>query len=130
MIENNLKKISRYLKMRFPTTQISQDLGYSKGVVSEYFNNKKEISGNFRELFEKKYQIKFSDFEKDDESQNQYNNPEHMRELLNEKERTIRHMELSISILQDRIKDLERENLFSTQPLSERGEEGQEKKAR
>lgn len=116
--------------MRFPTTQISQDLGYSKGVVSEYFNNKKEISGNFRELFEKKYQIKFSDFEKDDESQNQYNNPEHMRELLNEKERTIRHMELSISILQDRIKDLERENLFSTQPLSERGEEGQEKKAR
>lgn len=130
MIENNLKKISRYLKMRFPTTQISQDLGYSKGVVSEYFNNKKEISGNFRELFEKKYQIKFSDFEKDDESQNQYNNPEHMRELLNEKERTIRHMELSISILQDRIKDLERENLFSTQPLSERGEEGREKKAR
>lgn len=130
MIENNLKKISRYLKMRFPTTQISQDLGYSKGVVSEYFNNKKEMSGNFRELFEKKYQIKFSDFEKDDESQNQYNNPEHMRELLNEKERTIRHMELSISILQDRIKDLERENLFSTQPLSERGEEGREKKAR
>lgn len=119
--------------MRFPTTQISQDLGYSKGVVSEYFNNKKEISGNFRELFEKKYQIKFTDFEEDDESQNQYNNlnnPEHMRELLNEKERTIRHMELSISILQDRIKDLERENLFSTQPLPERGEEGREKKAR
>lgn len=81
--------------MRFPKSQISQDLGYSKGIVSGYFNNKKEVSKSFRVLFENKYHIKFSDIEDDDEVQNQcynLNNLEYMRELLNEKERIIRHM--------------------------------------
>lgn len=133
MIENNLKKISRHLKLRFPVTQISQDLGYSKGVVSEYYNNKRELSENFKEQFENYYKIKFSDFEEqppDGANSPNPNNPKHMRELLNAQERVIKSMEITISTLQDRIRDLEKENFFSTKSLPERNESDKDKKAR
>ena len=118
--------------MRFPVTKISQDLGYSKGVVSEYFNNKRELSEKFRQQFENHYKIKFSDFHDPpkDETNFKNNNPEHMRDLLNAQERIIASMEKTISTLEDRIRDLERENFFSTKSLPERDESEEDKRAR
>ncbi len=45
------------LKIRFPVATISRDLQISKGIVSEYINNKKVPSQNFVKLFEKHYNI-------------------------------------------------------------------------
>lgn len=65
MKENILQKIAKHLKMRFPATQISEDLGYSKSAISQFLNNKKEISEKFRKQFEEFYNVKFSDFEEE-----------------------------------------------------------------
>lgn len=118
--------------MRFPVTQISQDLGYSKGVVSEYFNNKRELSDKFRRQFENHYKIKFSDFEEPppEETDNNNNNPNHMRDLLEAKEETISGLKEAVSALKARIKDLERDNFFSTQSLPERDEGDKDKRAK
>lgn len=62
MINNNLKKITSNLGMRFPIAQISKDLEYSKGIVSEYYNNKKELSENFKEQFANFYKIPLESF--------------------------------------------------------------------
>jgi len=56
------------LKIKFPTAQISKDLNYSQGVISQYINGKREMSENFRAEFEKFYNIKFSDFEDKNEN--------------------------------------------------------------
>jgi predicted transposase YbfD/YdcC len=45
------------LEIRFPVATISRDLNMSKGIVSEYINNKKVPSENFINLFEKHYKI-------------------------------------------------------------------------
>lgn len=65
MNETILKKIAKDLKMRFPSAQISNDLQYSKGVISQYLNGKRELSENFKEMFENFYNVKFSDYEND-----------------------------------------------------------------
>lgn len=58
-----LKKIADHLKIRFPVAELSRELDYAKGAVSEFLNGKKEMSENFKELLENKYSIKVSDFE-------------------------------------------------------------------
>lgn len=90
------------------------------------------MSDNFKNKFANFYNVKFSDFHDPpkDETDFKNNNPEHMRELLNAQERVIKNMEITISTLQDRIKDLERENFFSTKPLPERDESDEDKRAR
>lgn len=65
MEENILQKVAKHLKMRFPATQISEDLSYSKSAISQFLNNKKEISEKFKKQFEAFYNIKFSDFEEE-----------------------------------------------------------------
>lgn len=63
MNENKLKIITKHLNIRFPTAQISKDLNYSQGVISQYLNGKRELSENFIKEFENFYNVKFSDFE-------------------------------------------------------------------
>lgn len=63
MEKDILKKIAEHLHIRFPIATFSKDLGFSKGVVSEYYNGKKTISNNFKEHMENFYQIKFEDFQ-------------------------------------------------------------------
>lgn len=58
-----LRKIVEHLEIKFPVATISRELGYSNGVISEYLNGKKEVSDNFREKFERYYNVSFSDFE-------------------------------------------------------------------
>lgn len=121
------------MKLKHPVTDISNALGWSKGQVSQYYNDKIEMSANFKETFENHYKIKFSDFEEqppDGAYSPNPNNLKHMRELLNAHERTIKHMEITISTLQDRIRDLEKENFFSTKSLPERNESDEDKRAR
>lgn len=133
MIKNNLKKISKHLKLKHPVTDISNSLGWSKGQVSQYYNDKIEMSANFKETFANHYKIKFSDFEEpppDEAYSNNQPNPTHMRDLLNAQERIIASMEKTISTLEDRIRDLERENFFSAQSLPERDETDEDKRAR
>nr|WP_299067079.1 hypothetical protein [uncultured Allomuricauda sp.] len=60
--EKILERIANYLNIRFPVATFSKDLEYSKGVVSQYYNGKREISESFRKSFENYYNIKFSDF--------------------------------------------------------------------
>ena len=62
MIDNKLKEIATKLNIRFPNADFSQNLGFSKGVVSEYLNNKKQLSQNFIEQLENFYNIKYHDF--------------------------------------------------------------------
>lgn len=95
MKENVLKKIAKHLKMRFPTSQISKDLNYSQGVISQYLNDKKEISDNFRKDFEKFYNVKFSDFE---EENNIISEPETIYETSYDR---------NIAIAEERIKEFE-----------------------
>ncbi len=52
-----LNKIIEDLGIRFPVATISRDLGMSKGIISEYINDKKQPSKNFIERFEKQYKI-------------------------------------------------------------------------
>ncbi len=59
MINNNLKEIAEILNIRFPNAEFSKNLGFSKGVVSEYLNDKKRISGNFVEQFENFYKVSY-----------------------------------------------------------------------
>lgn len=68
MNENKLKIIAKHLNIRFPTAQISKDLNYSQGVISQYLNGKRDLSENFIKEFEKFYNVKFSDFEKNNDS--------------------------------------------------------------
>tara|TARA_A100000164_G_scaffold364480_1_gene382823 strand:+ start:667 stop:1308 length:642 start_codon:yes stop_codon:yes gene_type:complete len=75
MIKNNLKEISKKLNIRFPIKQISTDLNYSKGAVSEYYNNKKLMSENFIEQFENFYNVKFNEEEEATEPNTLYNLP-------------------------------------------------------
>ena len=132
MIKNNLKIISEHLKMRYPVTQIARDLGWSKGQVSQYFNDKIEMSENFKKEFANFYNINFSDFEEPDEKDSI--NPKklinHMEQILFAKQETIEQMKKTIALLEDKVKDLERDNLFSTKPHPERNESDPGKKAR
>tara|TARA_R100001510_G_C7655524_1_gene214738 strand:+ start:1989 stop:2681 length:693 start_codon:yes stop_codon:yes gene_type:complete len=57
-----LGKAVKHLGIRFPNAQIVKDLGYSKGVVSEYLNNKKLPSEQFIEAFENFYKIDLKSF--------------------------------------------------------------------
>lgn len=57
-----LKKAVKHLGIRFPNAQLVKDLGYSKGVVSEYLNNKKLPSEQFIESFENFYKIDLKSF--------------------------------------------------------------------
>lgn len=57
MISNNLKIVAKHLKIRFAVSEWAKELGYSKGVVSEYYNDKKQASGNFIEQLENHYNI-------------------------------------------------------------------------
>lgn len=59
MIDNKLKEIAKHLKIRFPNAEFSKNLGFSKGVVSEYLNNKKNASENFLEALENYYKIDY-----------------------------------------------------------------------
>lgn len=68
MSESVLKRITKSLGIRFPIAELSRELDYSKGVVSQYYNDKKEMSENFKELLENRYRIRVQDFE---------NNPAH-----------------------------------------------------
>ncbi len=52
-----LKKICKDLGMRFPIAQMNRDLGYSKGMISDYYNGKQEISSKFEETFKDFYKI-------------------------------------------------------------------------
>lgn len=63
MSESVLKKIVNHLRIRFPIAELSRELDYSKGVVSQYYNGKKEMSENFKELLENKYKINVQEFE-------------------------------------------------------------------
>ena len=132
MIKNNLKKISKHLKLKHPVTDISNTLGWSKGQVSQYLNDKVEMSANFKEEFAKHYKIDFSDFEDDNRKDDDYltKNPKYMRDLLKAQERTISSMEKTIATLEDKIRYLEKENFFSTKSLPERNESDEDKKAR
>lgn len=132
MIKNNLKIISEHLGFKHPVTEISKDLGWSKGQVSQYYNDKIAMSDNFKNKFANYYNVKFSDFHDPpkDEINFKNNNPEHMRDLLNAQERIIASMEKTISTLEDRIRDLERENFFSTKSLPERDESEEDKRVR
>ena len=132
MIKNNLKIIAKHLKMKHPVTQISNDIGWSKGQVSQYYNDKLPMSANFKEEFANFYKIDFSDFE-DTPNKTDYKTQidiDYMKNLLNAQERIIASMEKTISTLEDRIKDLERENFFSTKSLQEGDEGDKNKKAR
>jgi len=62
MIENNLKEISNKLGIRFPIAEFSRQLNMSKGVISEYYNNKKRVSENFIAKLENRYNIVFKTF--------------------------------------------------------------------
>ena len=66
MSDSVLMKIAKKLKIRFPVAELSRELDYSKGVISQYYNGKKDMSENFKELLENKYNIKVADFENDD----------------------------------------------------------------
>ena len=63
MITNNLKKIAKYLDIRFPIAEFSKELNMSKSAVSAYYNDKKRMSKNFQILLENRYDISISDFE-------------------------------------------------------------------
>ena len=63
MSESVLKRITKSLGIRFPIAELSRELDYSKGVVSQYYNDKKEMSENFKKLLEKRYRIRVQDFE-------------------------------------------------------------------
>lgn len=60
---NILEKIAKDLNIRFPIARFSKDLEYSKGVISQYYNGKREISEEFKKKFENFYNIKFSNYE-------------------------------------------------------------------
>ena len=95
MEENILLKIAKHLKMRFPATQISEDLSYSKSAISQFLNNKKEISEKFKKQFEAFYNVKFSDFE---EENNIISEPEVVYETSYDR---------NIAIAKERIKEFE-----------------------
>lgn len=74
MIDNKLKEIAKKLNIRFANAELSKNLGFSKGVVSEYLNNKKRVSQNFIEELENYYEINYLEFLKS--SQNELNEPQ------------------------------------------------------
>lgn len=57
-----LENLSKHLGFRFPIARLSEDTGYSKGAVSEYYNEKKEISKKFILKLEETYNINFENF--------------------------------------------------------------------
>lgn len=57
-----LEKMIAFLRLRFPVAELSQELGYSRGAVSNYINGKKPISEAFIQAIEQNYGIKAEDF--------------------------------------------------------------------
>lgn len=57
-----LQKIADYLQLRFPVAEFSEELGYSKGAVSNYMSGNKPVSENFIRSIENHYKIKVEDF--------------------------------------------------------------------
>lgn len=62
MIMSNLdlKKACKELGIKFPIADMSKNLNYSKGMVSDYYNGKKEVSAKFSEAFIEHYNYKSS----------------------------------------------------------------------
>ena len=62
IIDNKLQMIADEKGIRFPNAEFSRNLGFSKGVVSEYLNNKKRVSENFIQCLENFYGINYREF--------------------------------------------------------------------
>lgn len=61
---NNKKLIEAvsFLKLEFPVKDISTRMGVDKGNLSSFLNNKKSVSKNFLEMFEKEYSTELLGF--------------------------------------------------------------------
>lgn len=57
-----LQKIADYLELRFPVAEFAEELGYSKGAVSNYMSGNKPVSENFVRSIENHYKINAKDF--------------------------------------------------------------------
>ena len=97
-----LSNIAKHLGMKFPIAGFANDLGYSKGIVSEYYNNKKEISDKFIEKIEEVYNIKFIDFIEDNLSNNDYLKKMIEKEALEILEKIPNNKILSYIVLKER----------------------------
>lgn len=105
IIENNLKETADKLGLRFPIAQISKDLNYSKGVISQYYNNKKELSENFINHFESFYNVKISKItSSNDSSSSILSNNEELDKLdyVADLKKQIEFLKKQVSFLQDK----------------------------
>jgi transcriptional regulator with XRE-family HTH domain len=59
-----LQEIAEKLNVRFPVATWTRELGFSKSVVSKYYNSEKRPSENFIKKIESLYNINYNDFEK------------------------------------------------------------------